>query len=152
MKRNLAHQLVKENNYAVNVVCQILDLAKSSYYYQQEPDKDQQLKADLDIVAGEFPTYGTRRLTHQLRREPYNYLVNRKRIQRLARISGLLRPKKPRKVSTTNSKHREPRDENLVSDLIIDHPDQVWVSDITYIRLHQDFVYLAVIMDVFTIV
>lgn len=150
MKRKLANHLVEENQYAVNTVCEFLDLSKSSYYYQQKTEKDQKLEADLREVAGKHPTYGTRRLTHQLRREPYGYQVNRKRIQRLARVFDLLRIKKPRKTSTTNSKHPYPRYENLVSELNIDHPDHVWVSDITYIRLHQDFVYLAVIMDVFT--
>ena len=89
-------------------------------------------------------------LTHQLRRAPYEYTVNRKRIQRLARQNGLLRPQKTRKTRTTNSQHPYPRYENLVKDLNITHPEQVWVSDITYIRLKKDFVYLAIIMDVYT--
>ena len=53
-------------------------------------------------------------------------------------------------METTDSRHHFPRFPNLVLDLVIDHPDQVWVGDITYIRLKRDFVYLAVLMDVFT--
>jgi transposase InsO family protein len=63
---------------------------------------------------------------------------------------GLLRPEKRRKVRTTNSNHPYPRYQNLVRELEIVYPDQVWVSDITYIRLGAGFVYLAIVMDVFT--
>jgi transposase InsO family protein len=66
------------------------------------------------------------------------------------RQKGLLRPVKRAKCRTTNSQHPYPRYPNLVSELEIVRPEQVWVSDITYIRLGQGFVYLAIIMDVFT--
>jgi len=57
---------------------------------------------------------------------------------------------KRKKRCTTNSEHGFPRYPNLVLDLAVDHPEQVWVCDITYVHLHNGFVYLAVIMDVFT--
>jgi transposase InsO family protein len=76
--------------------------------------------------------------------------VNRKRIQRLMRQKGWLRPQKRVKCRTTNSQHPFPRYPNLVMDLKIDHPEQAWVCDVTYVRLGNGFVYLAVIMDVFT--
>ena len=101
-------------------------------------------------VAGEFPTYGTRRMTQQLRRAPYGYWINRKRVQRIMRQKGWLRPVKRAKTRTTNSDHPYPRYPNLVGGLVVIHPDQVWVVDITYIRLGQDFIYLAVVLDVFT--
>src|SRR5512141_1508731 len=105
---------------------------------------------DLEKEAGRYPKYGSRRLTRQLRRAPYRYCVNRKRIQRLMRQKGLLRPQKRTKSRTTNSQHAFPRYPNLVMDLQIDHPEQLWVCDVTYVRLGNGFVYLAVIMDVFT--
>jgi len=86
--------------------------------------------------------------TAQLRRAGWK--VNRKRIQRLLREMGLQRPKKRRKRRTTQSDHSFPRYPNLVKDLAIIYPDQVWVADITYIHLQQEDVYLAVIMDVYT--
>jgi transposase InsO family protein len=125
-------------------------LSTSSYYYHGQRLAERQLKTDLEAVAGQYTTYGSRRLTHQLRREPYAHRVNRKRIQRLMRKMGLLRPVKRRKVRTTDSQHPYLRYPNLVKELEITHPEQVWVSDITYIRLHNDFVYLAIILDVFT--
>jgi len=68
----------------------------------------------------------------------------------MMREQRLLRPQKRRRRRTTNSNHPYPRYKNLVKEMEITHPDHVWVSDITYIRLDQDFVYLAVIMDVYT--
>ena len=146
----MAQVLVHKYSYSVRQVCDLLGLSPSSYYYRSEVVEDPRLEADMKLVAGQYPTYGTRRLMHQLRRKPYGYRVNRKRIQRLARQFDLLRPVKRRKTRTTDSQHPYPRSENLVKNLEITRPDQVWVSDITYIRLKNDFVYLAVILDVFT--
>jgi len=76
--------------------------------------------------------------------------VNHKRVQRLMRVMDIQAKTKRRKRHTTNSEHDFPRYPNLVQDLATVRPEQVWVSDVTYIRLHTEFVYLAVIMDVFT--
>jgi len=146
----IARSLTEKHGYAVRSVCELLELPASSYYYHSHKESDLRLQADLEMVAGQHPTYGSRRLTHQLRRKPYEYAVNRKHIQRLMRKKGLLRPVKHRKVRTTDSQHPYLRYPNLVKDLEITHPDQVWVSDITYVRLHDEFVYLAIILDVFT--
>lgn len=146
----MAQELVQRHHYSVRQACALLELAPSSYYYRSHPREDRQLEVDLKKAAGEYPTYGTRRLMHQLRRRPYGYRVNRKHIQRLARREGYLRPVKRRKTRTTNSQHPYPRYENLVKNLEIVHPEQVWVSDITYVRLKNDFVYLAIVLDVFT--
>ena len=143
-------ELVQKYRYSVRGACALLELSPSSYYYSSLATEDQQIEADLKLVAGQHPTYGTRRLMHQLRRQPYGYVVNRKHIQRLARRLGLLRPVKCWKKRTTNSQHPYPRHTNLVKNLEIVRPDQVWVSDITYIRLQNDFVYLAIVLDVFT--
>lgn len=85
-----------------------------------------------------------------MRRTPFRFHVIRKRIQRLMRRYGLLRPVKRAKCRTTHSSHPFPRYPNLVDGLEIVRPEQVWVCDITYIRLGQGFVYLAIVMDVFT--
>lgn len=142
--------LAEKHGYGVRQACKLLDLSPSSYYYKTQTVGDERLESDLKIVAGQHPMYGTRRLMHQLRRKPYSYRVNRKRIQRLVRKFGLLKPVKRRKTRTTDSQHPYPRYENLVKNLLIVRPDQVWVSDITYIRLKSDFVYLAIVLDVFT--
>ena len=99
-------------------------------------------------MAGQWPTYGYRRIDQQLRRE--NCVVNHKRLRRLMHQMGIAGKRIVRKRRTTNSAHSLPRFTNLVQTLAVTKPDQVWVADVTYIRLGQGFVYLAVIMDVFT--
>ena len=125
-------------------------MSRSSYYYRSQRGEESQLEADLETVAGQYPKYGTRRISQQLRRAPYHYRINRKRIQRLMRQKKLLRPVKRARYRTTDSQHPYPRYPNLVVDLKIMQPEQVWVCDITYIRLGQGFVFLAIVMDVFT--
>lgn len=78
------------------------------------------------------------------------WTVNHKRIIRLMRGLGLLAKRKVRKKRTTNSVHGYKRYLNLVKELVVERPEQIWVGDITYIRLREEFVYLAVLMDVFT--
>lgn len=146
----MAQVLHEEYGHTVKEVCSVLELARSSYYYRKRQQDESQLVADVKTVAGQHVTYGTRRIRSQLRRVPYNYRINRKRVQRIMRQEGLLRPVKRRKVRTTNSDHPYPRYPNLVKELEIVFPDQVWVCDITYIRLGNGFVYLAIVMDVFT--
>jgi transposase InsO family protein len=104
----------------------------------------------MERVCRQFVSYGSRRVTQELRRAPYRIIVNRKRIQRLMGQMGLKRTQKPQKHRTTDSQHGFPRYPNRVAGLEVCRPDEVWVSDITYIRLGKGFVYLAVIMDVFT--
>lgn len=139
-----------ELGYAVEMACEVVGLPRSSYYYQRRKPALSGLEADLKSVLGTYPTYGTRRATQQLRRAPYGYHLNRKRIQRLMRQNGWLRRQKRRSCRTTNSDHPYPRYPNRVANLAIERVDQVWVSDITYIRLGEAFIFLAVIMDVFT--
>ena len=135
---------------SIELACELIGLARSSYYYQCHQAVDKQVEGDIETVVGQHPTYGTRRVTHQLRRSPYGHQLNRKRIQGIMRRRGWLRPVKRVKIRTTNSQHPYPRYENLVIDLIVTQPDEVWVSDITYIRLGQGYVYLAIVLDVFT--
>jgi putative transposase len=146
--------LHRDEHYPIRRLCRLFVLPPSSYYYQAVETQEQVLRTAIEQVASEFPTYAgarwARRITQQLRRPPYQPVVNRKQVQRLMRVMKLVRPTKRRQQQTTDSQHAYPRYPNLVSDLAITHPDQVWVGDITYVRLRQDFVYLAVLMDVFT--
>jgi len=132
------------------VLSKLLELPRSTFYYQSQAVQDDELEKAIKEIAGQFPTYGTRRVTYQLRRAPYEIWVNRKRVRRIMTQKGLLRPVKQRKKRTTDSDHPYPRYPNLVKDLEVTHPEHVWVSDITYVHLQQEFVYLAIIMDVFT--
>jgi len=136
--------------YSIKEGCQLVDLPRSSFYNASHKPDESQLERDLRIVAGQFPRYGSRRLFRQLRRAPYDYSIGRFHTRRLMRQHNLLQKAKRKRYQTTNSDHPYPRYANLVQDLDITHPDQVWVCDITYIRLFRGFVFLAVVMDVFT--
>lgn len=92
--------------------------------------------------------YGYRRVTAQLRREGWQ--VNHKRVLRLMREDNLLCVRKRKFVLTTDSKHFWPVYPNLAKKLIVSTINQLWVADITYIRLREQFVYLAVILDAFS--
>ena len=135
---------------SVSQACAWLELSRSSYYYHSVQRDDSQLEVAIEKVLGEFPTYGTRRVTQQMRRAPQKLVANRKRVQRVMRQKECLQPVKRQKTCTTNSLHPYPRYPNLVMGLVIDHPDQVWAGDITYIRLKNRFIYLASILDVYT--
>lgn len=124
---------------------------RSSLYYQPveaNSETEADLKQAIDKIAGEFPRYGYRRITHQLKRQGIG--VNHKRVARLMKEMGIAGKAPKRRCRTTNSNHGFARYPNRVAELSIERPDQVWVGDITYIRLGEGFVYLAVLMDVFT--
>ncbi len=140
--------------YPVHVVCSVMNYPRSTYYHQkahaslQEEDSDQEIRQALLRLAAEWPTYGYRRLTAQLKREGWN--VNGKRVRRLMHEMNVIAKPVVRKRHTTQSQHPFPRYPNLVKELVVTYPEQVWVADVTYIRLGNGFVYLAVLMDVFT--
>lgn len=139
-----------QQGYAARLVCPLLDFPRCQLYRAAAPPPEDEadLRAALQRLAGEWPTYGYRRLTALLRRE--GHAVNSKRVRRLMTALGIHGLLPVRRKRTTDSNHDFPRFPNLVEGLAVARPDQVWVGDITYIRLRQDFVYLAVLMDVFT--
>lgn len=132
----------------VSARCRVLDWPRSSYYRAASAAADTSLRALMQQVALEWPAYGYRRLTAELCRR--GHAVNRKRVLRLMREDNLLCLRKRRFVHTTNSDHRQPVYPNLVPELVVAGCDQLWVSDITYIRLLREFIYLAVILDAFS--
>jgi putative transposase len=134
--------------YPKAVVCRVLGVARSSLYHRSSRVSNEALDSAMQEIGAEFPCYGYRRVTEELRRRGWR--VNQKRIARMMKIMGLQAKKVVRKRRTTNSEHSFPRYPNLVQSLVVQRPDEVWVADITYIRLKQGFVYLAVVMDVFT--
>lgn len=145
MKREMIQALAKD--YPVRLLCRVLDVVPSSYYYVVKGRDDLAVLSLIEDVLLRFPTYGYRRVTAQLQREGQR--VNHKRVRRVMGENDLLAIVK-RRVRTTNSTHSYGRYPNLVKGLAIARPDQVWCSDITYIQLQRGFVYLAVILDLFT--
>jgi len=128
--------------------CELLDINRSSYYYcpQDESSYNLMMMKLIDEQYTLRPFYGVPRMTAWLRRE--GHLVNPKRVRRLMRLMGLeaIYPK-PRLSQSCPGHKRYPY---LLKGLVIDRSDQVWCSDITYIRLLHGFVYLTVVMDWFS--
>ena len=131
-----------------------MKLPISSYYYRcrAQSAEDKGHKADLmdriEAICLEFSRYGYRRVTAQLKRE--RFLINHKKVLRLMRESDLLCRVKRRWTRTTDSDHGFPRYPNLIKGMSISHLNQIWLSDITYIRIRTGFVYLAAILDAFS--
>lgn len=131
----------------------MIDLPRSTYYYPPR-NREEKLKQDADLrdrieqIVLDFPGYGYRRVTRQLHREGIR--VNHKRVLRIMRQEGLLCRKKRRFVVTTDSIHPFRIYPNLVKDILLTGINQVWIADITYIRLLYEFVYLAAILDAFS--
>lgn len=128
-----------------------MSLAPSTYYYRAKAKSAEAVAAEARLVArihaicAEFPRYGYRRVTAQLKAEGER--VNHKRVARIMREQDLgVRPQR-RFVVTTNSDHDGPIFPDLAKDLAPSGPDQLWVADLTYIRILTGFVYLAVILD-----
>ena len=138
--------------YGVSAVCRVLDLARSSFYHQSHGRADASaFERELLYEAGQHPAEGSRRLTARLRRHTRWTHTSRERVRRSMRKLGILRKIRRKRRHTTNSQHGFQRYPNLVKELVIDHPHQAWVCDITAITLADGSeVYLAIILDVFT--
>jgi putative transposase len=95
-----------------------------------------------------WPAYGYRRVHHELIR--CGWRVNHKRVLRLMRVDNLLCLRRRKFVLTTDSRHELPIYPNLAKDMVLTGINQLWLADITYIRLEVEFVYLAVLLDAFS--
>ena len=111
-------------------------------------DSDMDLRDAIQRVALEWPSYGRPRITAELRRRGWK--VNPKRVYRLMREDNLLCVRKRKFVVTTDSNHDRKVYPNLAGDMVLTGIDQLWVADITYIRLGSEFVYLAVVIDAYS--
>ena len=126
----------------INKRCAVPGMPRSSAYCEPRPDEGRPLLDALIEVAGQWPTYGYRRLIKQLQRE--GHAVNAKRVRRLMHDLGSVGKAPKTKPRTTDSGHAYPRHPDLVEDPEETRPDQVWAADITYVRLRNEFVYIIV--------
>jgi len=133
-------------------MCQLGQASRAGFYRwlgaRPEEDPDLQLRDAIQRVALEWPSYGWPRMTEELHRR--GWAVNHKRVYRLLREDNLLCLRRRKFVVTTDSAHHLPVYANLARELSLTGLDQLWVADITYIRLQVEFVYLAVILDAFS--
>jgi putative transposase len=130
---------------SVSRQCRLLDLSRSSVYYKpvEIASQDLALMRLIDEQYLKTPFYGSRSMTKHLRR--LGYKINRKRIQRLMRMMGLEAIYPKPKTCRPHPDHKiYPY---LLRDLVIDHPNQVWAADITYIPMARGFMFLVAVMD-----
>lgn len=109
------------------------------------PERDMELRDAIHRIALEWPSYGRPRITAELRRQGWK--VNPKRVRRLLREDNLLCLRKRKFVVTTDSSHGRKVYPNLAGTMTLTGVDQLWVADITYVRLQEEFIFLAVILD-----
>ena len=124
-----------------------MNLARSTYYYHPKGRRrdEEVLIARIELICEEFPRYGYRRVTAQLRHEGWQ--VNHKKVARIMRERGLSVKPRRRAVRTSDGGCREAVFPNLARHFAPGGPNELWVGDITYIRIRLAFVYLAVILD-----
>jgi putative transposase len=140
----------------VQRLCVLAQVSRAGFYRWRHAesalgtaeDADIDLRDAIQRIALEWPCYGWRRMRAELRRR--GWTVNHKRVRRMMREDNLLCLRRRKFVVTTDSNHRRPVYPNLASELVLTGLDQLWVADITYIRLAMEFVYLAVVIDAFS--
>ena len=128
-------------------------ISRSSFYRFDEDrparrDGDMELRDAIHRIALEWPSYGRPRITEELRRQ--GWTVNPKRVRRLLREDNLLCLRKRKFVVTTDSNHGRKVYPNLAGQMTLTGLDQLWVADITYVRLAEEFIFLAVILDAYS--
>jgi putative transposase len=136
----------------VSALCQMTGLSRAGFYRSGTPRQaspvEMEVRDEMQKIAVESPAYGYRRITAELRHR--GFAVNRKRVLRMMREDNLLCVRRRAFVATTDSRHNLPVYPNLAGQMEPTAINQLWVADITYIRLGTEFVYLAVVLDAFS--
>ena len=142
-----------DRGLTIKRMMRLAQVSRASYYRFEESvelrsDSDMELRDAIQRIALEWPSYGRRRITQELRRR--GWTVNPKRVHRFMREDNLLYVRKRKFVVTTDSHHGKKVYPNLARKMMLTDVDQLWVADITYIRLREEFVFLAVILDAYS--
>jgi len=136
----------------VNALCQMTGLNRAGFYRSRMPrlasPVEMEIRDEMQKIALESAVYGYRRITAELQRR--GFAINHKRVLRMMREDNLLCVRRRRFVVTTDSRHNLPIYPNLAGQMTPTSVNQLWVADITYIRLRTEFVYLAVVLDAFS--
>jgi len=136
----------------VNALCQMTGLSRAGFYRRRVPRQgmpvEMEIRDQMQKVALESPAYGYRRITAELRQR--GFAVNHKRVLRMMHEDDLLCVRRRAFVATTDSRHNLPVYPNLAGNISPAAINQLWIADITYIRLRTEFIYLAVVLDAFS--
>lgn len=140
--------------YPVGLMCRLLNVSRNGYYhrlkYGERKEDSDLVRYIKEIFENTFKTYGTRRIKKELL-TAYGWIVSRRRIARAMRAEGLKAKSKQRfRIQTTDSKHNLPVSPNLLGqDFYASAPNEAYVGDVTYIRTHEGWLYLAVVIDLY---
>jgi transposase InsO family protein len=142
-----------DRGLTVERMVELARVSRASFYrFDESPasgsDADMDLRDAIQRIALEWPSYGRRRITRELHRR--GWAVNWKRVYRLMCEDNLLCVRKRKFVVTTDSNHGPKVWPNLAGSMVLTDVDQLWRADITYIRLREEFVFLAVILDAYS--
>jgi putative transposase len=148
--RKVQEEVKADRGLTIERMVELGRVSRSGFYRFHEdgptgPDPDMDLRDAIQRIALEWPSYGRPRITAELRRR--GWTVNPKRVYRILREDNLLCVRKRKFVVTTDSNHGRKVYPNLAGEMVVTDVDQLWVADITYIRLQDEFVFLAVILD-----
>jgi putative transposase len=152
--RKIQEEVKANRGLTIERMVKLGRVSRSGFYRFHEGRKRQDTGMDMDLrdaiqrIALQWPSYGRPRITAELRRRGWR--VNPKRVYRILREDNLLCVRKRKFIMTTDSNHGRRVYANLAREMIVTGVDQLWRADITYIRLRDEFVYLAVILDAFS--
>jgi putative transposase len=136
----------------VNALCQMTGLNRAGFYRARTPRQatpvEMEIRDEMQKIALESPAYGYRRITAELQKR--GFTINHKRVLRMMREDNLLCVRRRKFVATTDSRHNLRVYPNLAAQITPTAVNQLWIADITYIRLRVEFVYLAVVLDAFS--
>jgi transposase InsO family protein len=143
--------MIKKSSLPNAKACKVFGVSRSALYKKcnltQQKD-DSKLLTVMQNICVEFSKYGYRRVTKELQRR--SFVINHKKVRRLMKWHNLLVKRKRFNPKTTDSSHKLPRYPNLLPDLEITQTNQVWVTDITYVKVQDYFLYLALVMDLYS--
>lgn len=145
-------KMIQNSDLSIVKACSALEIDRGNYYnwikFPEKMNPDNGLRDTIQEISLEFIRYGYRRITAELHRRSIK--VNHKKVLRIMREENLLCSKKTSSPHTTNSNHNLPIYPNLTWDLIVTGLNQLWVADITYVQLDNEYVYLAAIIEIFS--
>lgn len=144
--------MTQREGFEISTACQLVGVSRAGFYRkwgQHEPrEAETELRDAIQRIVLENRCYGYRRVTAALRQQ--GRCENHKRVLRLMRADNLLALRKRRFIGTTDSKHGYLVYSNLAATVELTRINQLWVADITYIRLREEFIYLAVVLDAYS--
>jgi putative transposase len=143
----IALGLEERDRLPLSRLARLFRFSRTEFYRRTAGDRDRLLRDAIHAIALDWPSYGYRTITHELRRQ--GCAVNEKRVRRILREEGLVRrPSKLRGLKYR--KHQHTPYPNLTRDLALERIDQLWVADFRYVRFRGRFIFVAFIIDAFS--